>query len=331
MGTSPISFPDGGDSLKGTLDAATGMTLRQLQYFIAVAEEEHFTRASERLLIAQPSLSRHVKDLEDLLGVELFVRATHGVSLTDAGRELLSNARTICAMLERTVDTVRSAAEGRRGTLRLGYYGPSFYNNLATRSALERFRSEAPEVEVASHELFSEQIPPALRDGRIDVGISRGAARTSDIEWRRICVERLFVLLPETDVLALKPQVALADLNGRNLIGFPWNLARAMNERIADVARSANVSLNHGQEYTQLSTILYHVSRGEGITIMPGSALLYPFSGVASREIADPDATLDLLALTRRGERSPLVLRFLQLLEAPPLFTRVPVLPCTVR
>src|ERR1700758_5516091 len=94
-------------ALNGTHDAANGLTLRQLQYFIAVAEEEHFTRASERLLIAQPSLSRHIKDLEDLLGVDLFVRATQGVSLTEAGRELLTNARMICAMLKRTVDTVR--------------------------------------------------------------------------------------------------------------------------------------------------------------------------------------------------------------------------------
>jgi DNA-binding transcriptional LysR family regulator len=293
------------------------ITLRQLQYFAAVAEDEHFTRASERLLIAQPSLSRHVKDLEDILGVELFTRDSRGVSLTEAGRELLVRTRTIFAMLERTVDAVRSTALGQRGRLRLGFYGPSFYNNAVTRTAFERFRTEAPGVEVTSQELFSEQIVPALRDGRIDVGIGRGISRPSDVESRVICVERLVVLLPEADPLAAIPEVALADLNGRGIVAFQWELTLAYNQRIADIARNANVTLNTVHEFTQLSTIAYHVALGEGIAIVPKSSAVFPFTGVAVREISDPEATMELLAWTRRGELSPLILRFLELLESP--------------
>jgi LysR family transcriptional regulator, benzoate and cis,cis-muconate-responsive activator of ben and cat genes len=295
-------------------NAADAITLRQLQYFVAVAEDEHFTRASERLLVAQPSLSRHVRELEDWLGIELFIRDTHGVSLTEPGRELLVQARRILAALESTVDAVRSAAVGLRGRLRLGYYGPSFYNNTSTRSALERFRAEAPDIEVTSQELFSEQIVPLLREGRIDVGIGRGVARASDVLSRIIAVERLVVLLPDTDELASKHRIALSDLNGRNLIGFQWELAVAYNERIAEVVRSSNVTLNTVLMLTQLSTIMYHVSCGEGIAIVPSSSGHSPVRGVVTRELSDPHATMDLLAFTRRAEQSPPALRFLDLL-----------------
>jgi len=281
--------------------------------FLAVAEAVHFTRASERLLIAQPSLSRHIRELEDALSVELFFRDARGVRLTEAGRELLSRAQRLMAMLERTVDAVRSAAIGGRGRLRLGYYGPSFYNNLVTRSAFERFRAEAPDVEVISHELFSEQVVPALRDGRIDVAISRGVSRVPDLEYKRIGIERLVVLLPESDDLSAKAAVSLADLDGRGLIAFQTALTVGFNQRIQDIGREAHVPLRIVREVNQLPSIAYLVSRGEGIALLPASSG-FPFPGVAIREISDPGATMDLLAMTRRGEDSPVALRFMELL-----------------
>ena len=175
-------------------NALAGITLRQLQYFVAVAEEEHFTHAAERLVIAQPALSRQVNDLEEALGVALFVRASRGVRLTEAGRELLVRTRAMFVTLERTVDAVRFAGQVEFGRLRLGYYGPSFYNNAVTRNALEQFRLAFPNVDVIAHELFSEQLIRALRDGRIDIGISRGTVRASDIESRVIAIERAVVV-----------------------------------------------------------------------------------------------------------------------------------------
>jgi DNA-binding transcriptional LysR family regulator len=219
-------------------------------------------------------------------------------------------------MLERTVDAVRSAAAGERGRLSLGFYGPSFYNNIVTRSALERFRADAPNVEIVSQELFSEQIVALLRDGRIDVGFSRGNPRLPDIDSRVIHVERLVVFLPESDPLASKPQVALADLDGRQTIAIPWELSRSLNERVAELMRNANATLKTVREAIQLSSIGYHVSLGEGVAILPLSSALFPVPGVAVRELSDPDATIDLVVLTRRGEQSPLVLRLLELLTA---------------
>lgn len=298
--------------------AINTITLRQLQYFVAVAEDEHFTRASERLLIAQPSVSRQVKELEAALGVELFVRDGRGARLTEAGRELLTCARTMLAALERTIDSVRAAALGERGCLRLGYWGPTFYNNFVTRSAFERFHAEAPNVEVISQEFFSEQMVPALRDGRIDLAITRAITRAPDIESRHISVERLVVLLPATDALSAQPSIALSELSERGVISCPSHLALGYNRRVEEVAAEANVSLRIVQEVTQLSSIAYHVARGQGVAVMPASSGLVSFPGVVTREISDAHATIDLVALTRRGEQSPIVLRFLELLSTPP-------------
>jgi LysR family transcriptional regulator, benzoate and cis,cis-muconate-responsive activator of ben and cat genes len=303
------------DSNASLQNAIAGITLRQLQYFVAVAEEEHFTHAAERLVIAQPALSRQVSDLEEALGIQLFVRESRGVRLTDAGRELLIRSRVLLNMLEQAVHAVRFAAHAEFGRLRLGYYGPSFFGNTVTRNALECFRAESPDVEVVSHELFSEQIIRALRDGRIDIGISRGLVRGSDIESRVIAVERAQVLLASSDVLVSKASLALSDLDGRAVIAFPNETSAGLNERIAEIAREAGITLRVVQEVTQLPSIAYHVGSNDGIAIMPASAASWGFPDVVVRELVDPGATIDLTAVMRKGEESAVTLRFMRLLE----------------
>ena len=295
-------------------NAIAGITLRQLQYFVAVAEEEHFTHAAERLVIAQPALSRQVSDLEEVLGVDLFVRSARGVRLTEAGHELLIHARALFNTLERAVHAVRFAGKAEFGRLRLGYYGPSFFNNSVTRTALERFRAELPDIDVFSQELFSEQLIRALRDGRIDVGISRGAVRASDIESRVIATERAVVLVAQSDPLAGQASVTLAELNGRAMITFPPETSLGLNERIAEIAREAGVVLSFAQAVTQLQTMAHLVAQEEGIAILPASSTTFEFQGIVALEITDPNATIDLTAVYRRGETSTVALRFLALL-----------------
>ena len=294
----------------------TGITLRQLQYFVAVAEDEHFTHAAERLTIAQPSLSRQVGDLEELLGVGLFVREARGVRLTDAGRELLTRTHAMVDALEQTVHAVRKAGHVETGRLRLGYYGPSFFSNAVTRGALECFRAESPDVEIISHELFSEQLNRALREGRIDLGISRGLVRGSDVESRVISVERAVILISASDPLVGKATLALSDFDGRAIIGFPSDLSAGLNERITEMARAAGITLHVVQEVTQLPSIGYHVANNDGIAILPASAASWALPGVVVRELEDAGATIDLTAVMRKGEVSPVVLRFMQLLTS---------------
>jgi DNA-binding transcriptional LysR family regulator len=293
--------------------AMNAITLRQLQYFVAVADEEHFTRASERFLIAQPSLSRQVRDLEDVIGVTLFVRDARGAHLTRAGHELLMHSRQILAMLERALHSVRHTSR-RGGRLRLGYYGPSFYNNVVTRSALERFRSEYPDVDIIPTELFSGQMAGALESGRIDVAISRGDPSSPVIASWSIATERLHVLLSEGDELAGEARLRLADLDGRKLITFPQALASGFNTRVANIAATAGVSLIPAFEFTQLTSIAYHVSIGDGVAILAASsAAVAVCANTVSRELSDSDATCSLMVWARLGETDPLTHKFLAL------------------
>jgi DNA-binding transcriptional LysR family regulator len=304
---------------KDAIGAAAALTLRQIQYFVAVAEAEHYTRASERLLIAQPALSRQVHELEGTLEVELFVRSGHGVRLTDAGRELLVRARDLFAMLASTVEAVRAVADGSRGRLRLGFHGPTVYGNLLPRSAIERFRVEFPDVEVTSYELFSEQTASALRAETIDIGICRDLPLSPDLDSHQLIRERFVVLLPASDPLAGASVVAFRDLDGRGRITFPGDLIAGTRQRVTDIARENGVTLHIAQEVTQLHTVAYLVSEGRGISILPASAVyrgIDGFAGVVTRELSDPNATTDLVVATRRGEASPLVSHFIEILEA---------------
>ena len=296
-------------------NAIAGITLRQLQYFVAVAEEEHFTHAAERLVIAQPALSRQVSDLEESLGVALFVRARGGVRLTEAGRELQVRTHAMFLALERTVDAVRVAGRVEFGRLRLGFFGPSFYNNAVTRNALERFRLEFPNVEVIVHELFSEQLTRGLRDGRVDIGISRGTVRAPDIESRIIAIEHAVLYVAATDPLANKASVSMADLDGRAIIRFANDMTTGLNDRIAEIVQAAGITMRMGQEVTQLPSIAFHVARGDGVALLPASSGGIAFTGVAVREITDPCATFDLTVVTRRNEDAEIPLRFLRLLD----------------
>jgi LysR family transcriptional regulator, benzoate and cis,cis-muconate-responsive activator of ben and cat genes len=299
-------------------EVAAALTMRQLQYFVAVAEDEHFTRASERLLIAQPALSRQVHELEEALQVELFVRNAHGVRLTEAGRELLARAHDLFAMLSRTVDAVRAAADGSRGRLRLGFYGPSVYNNLVPRASIERFRLEFPDVEIVVYEMFSEQVASSLRAGTIDVGISRDIPLNPDLDIRRLIRERLVVLLQASDPIADATAVAFRDLDHRGLITFPAVLIAGVVQRIRDLARENGASLHVAQEVTQLHTVAYLVSQGRGIAILPSSSayhVLDGFEGIVTRDLSDPGSTIDLFVITRSGEESPMVHHFLEILE----------------
>jgi DNA-binding transcriptional LysR family regulator len=219
--------------------------------------------------------------------------------------------------LERTIHAVRLAAGAEFGRLRLGYYGPSFYNNAVTRTALERFRAESPQVEVVASELLSEQVIRALRDDRIDIGISRGGVRFSDIESRVIATERAVVLMAVDHELAARATVGLAEIDGRPLIVFSQELAAGINERLVEIAHAANIRLTVAHEATQLATIAYHVAQHDGIAILPESSALVSFPGTTVRHINDANATIDLTAVTRRGEDSTFALRFLALLGEP--------------
>src|SRR5919109_4411121 len=179
--------------------------LRHLRYFVAVAEELNFSRAAQRMHMAQSPLSAAIRQLERDLGVELFVRTTREVSLTDAGRAFLQGARRTLADAERAAEDAKRAAAGELGQLRIAYSWSTRFETLPTLG--RAFRAGHPDVEILGQEMWNARMPPAFGNGSIDVALSLCPEIAAELELAPIRRERLVALLPEAHPLAREDSV----------------------------------------------------------------------------------------------------------------------------
>ena len=170
------------------------MELRQLRYFIAVAEEGSFSRAAGRLHVSQPPLSTQIKGLEDELGVQLLERSNRGVSLTAAGLVFFEETRTALARLEHAKKEALRANRSDIGMLSIGFVSIADYGILPP--ALKNFRSNYPLVEVQLHELTTDAQIRELRAARLDLGIGLGPVDEPDLEFERVLREELVLAAP---------------------------------------------------------------------------------------------------------------------------------------
>jgi len=151
------------------------MELRHLHYFVAVAEELHFGRAAHRLHIAQPPLSQQIRQLEEELGVQLFLRTKRSVSLTEAGAAFLEEAQRVLEQTKRAVEVAQRTGHGEQGKLIIGFVGSATYGLLPR--LLRRFRERFPEVTLVLRELTTSQQVHALHEQRIHLGVLRLLSR----------------------------------------------------------------------------------------------------------------------------------------------------------
>lgn len=176
--------------------------LRRLYYFMIVAEELHFTRAAERLHIAQPPLSSQIQQLERELKVQLFERTRHSVRLTDAGQVLLDEARRIFGQMERTVRMVQRVGHGEVGLLTLGFV-PSASNSILPLF-LREFQQRFPNVQLFLRELGPDQVVRGLHERHIDVGFLYLPLDDKELQTRPVLCEPLLAVLPVTHLLAMQ-------------------------------------------------------------------------------------------------------------------------------
>src|SRR6476660_9383007 len=193
------------------------MDLRQLRYFVAVAEERHFGRAAERLHIAQPPLSQQIRRFEAELGEPLLYRTTRSVDLSPAGQVMLERGREILAAVDSAVDDARRAARGEYGHLAIGFTGSSTYEMLPSLAAA--LRRELPGIVL---DLRGELLTPAqvaqLLDRTLDLGLLRPPVHERDLDTEVLRSEPLIAVLPESHPLADSEAVPLEQLSGQPLV-----------------------------------------------------------------------------------------------------------------
>jgi DNA-binding transcriptional LysR family regulator len=216
------------------------MELRHLRYFVAIAEERSFTRAAERLWIAQPGLSTQIRRLEAELGIKLFERHTRGVDLTDAGRVLLERARAALAAAELARSTGQDLREGLVGSVRLGIAKETPAGIVP--SLLASFGRERPEVDVTVFESYGGTLVRDLRDGRLDALIAPSAFGSADLRSVRLGSEPWIVLVGAGHRLATPGPVAARELHGVPIVVTGHRDGAAYDRAVAETLNALGLT-----------------------------------------------------------------------------------------
>jgi DNA-binding transcriptional LysR family regulator len=266
--------------------------LRQLRYFVAVAEERNLTRAAARLHIAQQSLSQQIRTLESQLGATLFERSTRGVELTAVGAVLLREARPVLAQAERAVEAVRRAARGEQGELRVGFL--STVANYFMPPVVRAFRERHPGVTLHTEDVPIAALVAGLRDGTLDAGLSRPPL-VDDLATEVVLREPVAAVLPEGHRLADRPELTLADLADEPWVLTPraswppWH--RSYDEDFARAGYRPRVV----QRGTTPQGLLALVAAGVGVTRLTLSSRSLRDSGVVFVPLTGDDACVMLV------------------------------------
>ncbi len=284
------------------------MEFRQLQLFVAVAEELHFGRAAARVGMAQPPFSQQIRKLETELGVELLTRTSRRVALTSAGSRFLDDARELLARRMDVISTVRRAAQGETGTLRVGF-GASSAFGILPRIVL-RFRSRFPEVKLELDDREKLDVGVALSTGELDLVIVRGPFRHDGVTVEQLLREPFMLALPARHPRARQKVVALASLASEPFILFPRHSAPGLHDTITSMCLGAGFSPLIHQEASSWPSVVGMVEAGLGITIVPKSAQALRPQGVVFRELSGASAWAELAVAFRGPQLMPAAAHF---------------------
>ena len=291
--------------------------LRQLRYFVAVAEENHFGRAAARLHMTQPPLSQAIQSLEAALGSSLFQRTKRSVALTPAGAALLPEARRMLQQAAALPDLARRASSGESGLLTLSFVSTADYSVLPP--LLREFRENHPQVHIELREATTDVQLEDLLQGRIDAGLLipplTDKAR-AELEYMTVLSEPLVLAAPQgTRALRGKAAATLKEVADMPLIIFPRRIAPALYDAILGCFRDAGLTPRIGQEAIQMQTIVGLVSAGMGVALVPQSVSNLKRPGVEYKPLASKGMPVETGLAWRRDNMSPVLRNFLELLR----------------
>lgn len=292
------------------------MELRQLKYFIAVAEELHFGRAAERCHIAQPPLSQQIKRLEEELEVKLFERTSRKVSLTDEGRMFLQVARDTLTTLDGGIEKMRMLAEGVIGKLRIGFLSSGLHTDFLR--GVTAFRNRYPGIQLDIREMQSSDQNIALRAGDLDVGLSHHCyANHYHLEARTFLADRYYLAVHEDHPLVERGGAGYPDLDREPFIMFSREHYPEAYDRAITRYHKHGVQPRVVQEAKTHQTKLSLIAAGMGIgfvpermrAALPANVRLIPFDFQGEVHLTP------LKIVWRKGDQSPALKCFLEVLE----------------
>jgi len=305
------------------------MDFRHIKAFIAVADALSVTKAAERLHISQPPLSRHIHQLEQELGITLFLRHRQGVTLTDEGRRLLEKARALDASATEFCASARHAARGEANRIRIGI-GWGLWD-VVNRLRVE-FAKQCPDVTIEGQDTYcSDDCHEQLKNSTLDVVFSRPPFDSAVVDAVPIFHERIQAVLSDASPLASGTSVRVRDLANEPLLLWDRHMGPALYDKVLDLYANAGLTPTMtptpgAGPYNHAGLML--VASGKGVYLCLGVPLTspQPASGVAVLPVSDPGATIEVCVASRKGEASPLVAQFLECVwHTYPQPRRVPV------
>jgi DNA-binding transcriptional LysR family regulator len=284
--------------------------LRHLRYFVAVAEELNFSRAARRLRMAQPPLSVAIRQLEQELGAELFLRSSHEVTLTEAGHTLLDGARRTLAEAERAMADARRAAAGEVGSLRLAFSWSARFETLPALG--QAFRTERPDVALLTEEMWNARMPSALRSGSLDVAVSLCPEIAGELSYEPIRREAVPALLGTEHALAGEPTIPLGALADEAFVLFPRELAPRLYDMLIGLCRRSGFEPNLRSESFHSGWELGVLAELAVVAIVPASVGRDLPDGVAAVALSDPVDRLETDLVWRADDSSATVAAFVE-------------------
>jgi len=292
------------------------MELRHLRYFVAVGEDQHYGRASRRLGVAQPALSRQIKDLENEIGFKLFDRMPRGVRLSAAGELFMADARRILQEVGEATARAARVARGQSGTLRIGFAENASWHGVVPDS-FRRFREQHPDVVLQLQPAASLEQLAAIRSGRLDAGFVNFMAKADgDLDQLSVGRQQVELALPKRHPLTRLKKLRLRDLTDAPFIWFPRWASSAFYDRLMHECYLGGLkSPRIVQEGLNEATILSLVSTGLGVGWVLGSARWRCPRTVAVLPVVDLNMPVSLALAWRRDNTSPLLARFVDVVR----------------
>ncbi|MGE8179198.1 LysR family transcriptional regulator [Pseudomonas fluorescens] len=289
------------------------MELRHLRYFQVLGQTLNFTRAAERLHIAQPPLSRQIQQLEDELGVVLLERG-RPLRLTEAGRFFLEHSSALLEQLSKVCDNTRRIGLGEKTWLGIGFAPSTLYGVLP--ELIRRLRSnESLELELGLSEMTTLQQVQALKAGRIDVGFGRIRIDDPAIIQTVLNEDRLVAALPAGHPLLAGP-ISLTELANEPFVLYPGNPRPSYADHVIALFESYGVSIKVAQWTNELQTAIGLVGAGIGVTLVPASVQLLHRDDIGFTPVLETNATSPIILSRRVGDVSPGLSHCLKMIEA---------------
>ncbi|WP_235428307.1 MULTISPECIES: LysR family transcriptional regulator [Xenorhabdus] len=290
------------DSLRGKLPS-----IKQLQCFLAVAQELNFRRAAERLHMTQPPLTRHIKCLEETLGCDLFTRNTHKVHLTDNGLMLVKKATYLINELTLFMDKIKN----EESYLRIGLTSTLNFNNIPELS--NKIKALMTGGEIGTSHLVSSQLLRFLSKEKIDLVVigEQSLHNKHDFQFYWLYREPLLLALPSSHPGSLKEKVSLTDVADLSLFWFSRNANPAFYDKCESYFQQLPFLLKRCQEPDDSLVMLSSIARGKGMAIMPRSMCISNQKGLCYREldkVAAQSLNIDIYTAIRKNESREVVI-----------------------